>query len=654
MQVFEFHFNPDKETDFHFDSFCYNPNNIYEKKLGNLYILGSLKRAFDKKALIQKLAKGIKDNYYRLSGHSIQKAFNKSVKEANEFLQEKKDKAEVSWMGNLGFTIVSLKDKKLNLTKTGGTKVFLLRGDKKIDIDSQFNSKNEIDPSSDEFKNIASSELAENDILILATDEVAKIFQEKNIFNLLVQAIPLSEKKIRRILYKKQLDFSQLKGACLILSLNKNKKDHIKKILPAPNSSRFSFERFSIGGLSKIKNLVNAINLPKLPKISIQKPELDFNLPSLPSFSIERINLRPIKFKKNILLLIGFCLLLLIGFYLFQRDQQQKLMAFKDELANIKERAIKAEGLIQDEKKDQSRKILLDSKKEISNLSTQVSLSKETKQSISELEKRIENDLAELHSLVKVKTIKKITKFKPEEFTPQNLTLIGEEIYLSSSFEKDIYRINLNNPQPEKISINSKIKFSSKLDILSLPIFITEKNKVKILEDGKIKEKRNLNDLAIKDFTTYSNNLYLLTENGAILKSSYSGGLKWNSPTVWLNEKEKSTAGEVFAVDKNIWILDKQNRIKKYYRGQLEDSIITKLYPETKNVSEFYTNNNLDFLYLLDTDTNRILILNKDGSIHKQLQSDNFNNPIDFSISKDGEIAYLLTNNLELISVNLF
>ena len=32
MQVFEFHFNPKAKTDSSFDSFCYEPENIYEKK----------------------------------------------------------------------------------------------------------------------------------------------------------------------------------------------------------------------------------------------------------------------------------------------------------------------------------------------------------------------------------------------------------------------------------------------------------------------------------------------------------------------------------------------------------------------------------------------------------------------------------------------
>ena len=39
MQIFEFHFNPKLKEDKVFDSFVYEPESSYEKKLGNLYII---------------------------------------------------------------------------------------------------------------------------------------------------------------------------------------------------------------------------------------------------------------------------------------------------------------------------------------------------------------------------------------------------------------------------------------------------------------------------------------------------------------------------------------------------------------------------------------------------------------------------------------
>ncbi|GAI13815.1 unnamed protein product, partial [marine sediment metagenome] len=45
MQVFELHFNPKLKEDQIFDSFVYEPENIYEKNLGSLYVIGELRNA---------------------------------------------------------------------------------------------------------------------------------------------------------------------------------------------------------------------------------------------------------------------------------------------------------------------------------------------------------------------------------------------------------------------------------------------------------------------------------------------------------------------------------------------------------------------------------------------------------------------------------
>lgn len=38
MKVFEFHFNPQLRPDLIFDSFCYEPENIYEKRMGENWL----------------------------------------------------------------------------------------------------------------------------------------------------------------------------------------------------------------------------------------------------------------------------------------------------------------------------------------------------------------------------------------------------------------------------------------------------------------------------------------------------------------------------------------------------------------------------------------------------------------------------------------
>ena len=45
MQTFELHFNPKKRDDLFLTSFAYTPADVYEKRLGNLYVVGELAQA---------------------------------------------------------------------------------------------------------------------------------------------------------------------------------------------------------------------------------------------------------------------------------------------------------------------------------------------------------------------------------------------------------------------------------------------------------------------------------------------------------------------------------------------------------------------------------------------------------------------------------
>ena len=80
MKFFEFHFNPKSKEDLVFDSFCYEPEKAYEKKLGNLYMVGLLNNTLPQnQRLLKRLAEVIKKKYYSSKTNSAERADRKSV-----------------------------------------------------------------------------------------------------------------------------------------------------------------------------------------------------------------------------------------------------------------------------------------------------------------------------------------------------------------------------------------------------------------------------------------------------------------------------------------------------------------------------------------------------------------------------------------------
>jgi len=156
MKIFEFHFNPKKKKEIIFDSFIYEPENAYEQKLGNLYIISELKNTLPQnQRLLNKLAFSLKKSYYSITiNPSLESSLKRSLEEVNEFLQEQEDQGNISWLENLNIAIFNLENLSINFTKMGKIKILLLRGQKIIDLSNELVTKIEKVPEEKTFSNI--------------------------------------------------------------------------------------------------------------------------------------------------------------------------------------------------------------------------------------------------------------------------------------------------------------------------------------------------------------------------------------------------------------------------------------------------------------------------------------------------------------------
>ncbi len=222
MQVFEFYFNPKGKTDLIFESFCYQPENIYEKGKGSLCLVGFLKNVLPKNTrFLDNLANLIKQKYYSPTLKLPEKSLKEGLRKTNEFLENIAKKGDVSWLGNLSFAVITLKNYELNFAKVGDLKIFLLRNGQIIDIDQKLKF-NDIEPYPLKiFGNIVSGKLAEDDKIMVLTKEVFELFSGQSLLNEIAKIVPFEEKKIREIFKAGQTELSKISGICLLIVLSK-------------------------------------------------------------------------------------------------------------------------------------------------------------------------------------------------------------------------------------------------------------------------------------------------------------------------------------------------------------------------------------------------------------------------------------------------
>ncbi len=335
MQIFELYFNPKLNEDRFFDSFVYEPENIYEKKLGSLHIVGELKNALPQNSkLLDNLTSAIKGKYYTISFNLPERAVSEGLKKANEFLAEEVKKENVSWLGNLNYSLVSIKNSDLIFTKTGDIKILLIRGGQIMDIGKNLDLQ-EIDPYPLKiFFNIVSGKLVLNDIILILTKDIYAFFLQQNILKNIAQSESLNEKKIKEImpqsLFSKR-EGVKISGICLLVVLDQKTSIEKKpKEIFFREENKLLFPKF----FSNIKKSIKIINRlfifiknpakalkksKKIKKIHPKKnPPQKRKIRGLTIFpTLEKIIENPESKRKLILILI-LLFFLLLGFLIFK------------------------------------------------------------------------------------------------------------------------------------------------------------------------------------------------------------------------------------------------------------------------------------------------------------------------------------------------
>lgn len=670
MQVFEFHFNPQNKDGLIFESFCFEPKNIYEKRMGSLYMAGSLKNPLPQNVrFLDNLAQTIKEKYYKTVSATPEKSLRETLRKTNEFLEKIAKAGDVSWLGNLNFAVIALKDFGLNFTKVGDLKIFLLRKRQIIDIDQKIKFE-DIEPYPLKiFGNIVSGKLASDDVILILSKEVTTTFFQENILTNIANVLPFNPKKLKEILNAKKEQLTKVSGICLLIFLSKEAASKEKETLTEKKALKiFSFRKV-------FNPFIKAVKTFKIPKISFRLKNLQgkfklskpvLSIPKIPHISflkikpaIAAVSLPAIFFNKKITLILALIIFLAVGFFVFEKKEEKELKEYQGQINQIQEKINKADSyLIVADYNPQAKKnantLLKEAWDEISPLVSLASIFPSAfANQVLNLKNTISENLYQLNKFVEISEPELVFEFKPKEFIPQKIISSRNNIYLFSPYSENVSRIDQEN-KSEILKINKKLSLAAILS--DSVVFFSKPNQIINLKENQFSEPAYLEtpypDFDFNVLSSYRLNLYFLdNKKGLIIRYSYLNELLWEAPLSWLHPTIKNaTDFKSMAVDGSVWLLTKNNAIKRYYAGRLQKTINLEIFPPAKILSKIFTSSQLPYLYLLEPVQKRIIILDKSGQIIRQYQSEKFDNLLDFAVSEDGKTIYLL-NGLKVYKI---
>ncbi len=661
MKIIELYFNPKAKKEVVYDSFIFEPENAQEKNLGNLYIAGEFTNVLPQNSkLLNDLAKIIKTEYYTennandLTPKRSELNLKNGLKKANQFLTQKTNKGNTSWLGNLNFVAISLNDFILNFTKIGNIKILLLKTDYSldendepsveiIDIGTNLEFQNTKTCSSETFGNIATGMLSPNDKIMILTNDAFNFFQKKNLIKELTTTN--EEKELKKIFAKYQKDFSGISGVCLLMfsdSAQKNAKKTAKEYFQS-----FIFQIKKIGfQLTQIKTKISSFSKQKkdTPPIEVPPEKSPLARTEKKAFSMIFNTSKKVDVKKTLLSAFILISILILGSFIFQKQEKQNIETAMQILKEIESKTMKAENALIFKDEERARLLFQEALEDISAISIEKS---PIKDDVLALKNTIEQAMSPIYNMEKINEPSLFFEFTEQGFDPQKLIVKNSIIYLSNPSENDIYKIQEQKPLLINTNETNKLSYNLNDNIL----FFSDTNQLSLLENNEISKTITM-EFPYSDFnpqyvSSFSQNLYFLDSNkGDIAKSIFDKNETKLEIKIWLNPKtKKPIAAKSIAVDGNLWILTQDNKIDRYHNGEYKETLDLNFFPVLENPSKIWTSSALPYLYILEPAKNRIIILNKNGEIIKQFQSDKFNNLKDFTVSMNGNKIYLLNNS---------
>lgn len=361
MQVFELFFNPKTKEEIIRDSFVYEPENFYEKKLGSLFLMGELIQPLPQNShFLNNLASLIKKEYYQGGFQKFpETSFREALKKANEFLDLKVKKGDVSWLGNLNFAALSINDFILTFTKIGNFKILLIRDEEVLDIGQNLELQI-IEPYPLKiFSNIATGKLGEGDKIVILSKEIFSGFKENNILSQLAKIS--NEKELKEVLKINKEILSRLSGLCLVLIVSQKLRS--KEIL----NFRFPAQKFSFREIFLLPfyKLGKKIKKEILIMTGKEKKKALSKTKKSPAFL--KITKKKIP-KKKIALVLSLIFLLLLGFFIFQGEEEKEIKNVQEKLKEARAKIILAEGFLILEEKEKAQVLLREAEKILSPL----------------------------------------------------------------------------------------------------------------------------------------------------------------------------------------------------------------------------------------------------------------------------------------------
>lgn len=225
------------------------------------------------------------------------------------------------------------------------------------------------------------------------------------------------------------------------------------------------------------------------------------------------------------------------------------------------------------------------------------------------------------------------------DYIANDVDVIGDQLALMDSEKKQVVVLDVNT---KKVYVKSFSEFENvkDLSINDGKVFVLADGvkSFELKEDSQIVEVKEVGD-SNRDaslINTYDRFVYILNPEKRDVYRYSSGEDGYSDPVGWMKSATGLKYDEItsFSVDGDIWFSTIDGQIKKFSAGKEDQYEIRGLTEAFSKRIEVYTNSELENIYILEADENRIVILSKSGEFKKEIKSASLSTVGSFAVNE--------------------
>lgn len=599
----------------------YIPQDINERRYGEIYLFATLADGGSvSDNIITTIFETIKSIYYLNTKRDPYDSFEAGLKEVNDVLFQFTQKKSDGFIGQLNAAIVIKSANNLYLSNTGMAECYMHRSGS---LSLILEGKDAPIKPYEYFINIASGEVKPNDIILCSNYPLLKYISEETLIDILTQY----ELKDVGITLKNNLIMSDYDVLSILLlgikadytnmiEGNKTFSTYHNRRLSWANNVWYSMKDLfsSFGSKAKsfdttsIKNVGNKLQFLKFSN-------LKNSLQGTHNIAGRDIDKRSLFITVSILVIV---LIVMVFVIMSQTDDIKQRSETSSILSEVEDVINRSETLMLYDK-NTAKQLLIDSKDKLNNLQY-IGI---YKNNIANKMKRIDDLMAKIDN---TKFIDSDTiLFADLSSARTNANAKGIIATATNVFAYDynaLYSIILDQVNIQKVVTNDQ-------DEALAGSYFSELNKSIILTKNanliEIDSSNNIQDIKTEagkfnvaiDIDTFNRNIYLLDPtSNQIWKYTRKNNI-YTKPVAYNINADLRTAVSI-AIDGSVWVLRNDGVIIKMVKGEKQDFEHKGINPPMRKPTKIRTTQEGIRMYILDSETNSIIVINKNKGDYMQ------------------------------------